>query len=161
MIVEWLGFRKFVGVATLVGTVIGTIAVPYRPVVFVGHSMEPTYSNLSFATTAPFDGVLDKGDVVIVDRPDGRIIKRVALLPGDKLFQFWDGNRWTDLQLATGPKYRGPLVRTVPIPEGYVYVLGDNRNSSVDSRCFGPVPLSQIERKVVDAKPLPDDLKLL
>jgi len=34
------------------------------------------------------------------------------------------------------------------VPEGYVYVLGDNRGSSTDSRRFGCIPLEKIESKV-------------
>ena len=36
----------------------------------------------------------------------------------------------------------------VVIPEGYVFVMGDNREHSTDSRCFGCVPVSKIEGKV-------------
>ena len=36
----------------------------------------------------------------------------------------------------------------VIVPKGYVFVMGDNRNHSTDSRCFGCVPISKIEGKV-------------
>lgn len=36
----------------------------------------------------------------------------------------------------------------IVVPEGYVFVMGDNREHSTDSRCFGCVPVSKIEGKV-------------
>lgn len=36
----------------------------------------------------------------------------------------------------------------ITVPEGYVFVMGDNRNHSVDSRSFGCIPVSKIEGKV-------------
>ena len=36
----------------------------------------------------------------------------------------------------------------VIVPEGYVFVMGDNREHSTDSRCFGCVPVTKIEGKV-------------
>lgn len=36
----------------------------------------------------------------------------------------------------------------VIVPEGYVFAMGDNREHSSDSRCFGCIPVSKIEGKV-------------
>jgi signal peptidase I len=33
---------------------------------------------------------------------------------------------------------------TVQVPEGSIYVLGDNRDDSFDSRSFGPVPIADL-----------------
>jgi signal peptidase I len=35
----------------------------------------------------------------------------------------------------------------VVVPEGYVYVLGDHRSNSSDSRVFGPVPVENVVGK--------------
>ena len=35
------------------------------------------------------------------------------------------------------------------VPDGYVFVLGDNRAQSVDSRSYGVVPLTQVEGRVI------------
>ena len=41
--------------------------------------------------------------------------------------------------------YFGP----VTVPRGAVFVLGDNRSSSIDSRDFGPVPVADVRGRVL------------
>lgn len=130
---------------------------PYRPLVFVGQSMSPTYRDGEIAMTIsanPDD--LRKGDVVIIEMPDGPIVKRIARLPGDTITQVCFDKEWNDLTEVNDPPAKsidGRKYRKLEVPEGYVYVLGDNRVVSMDSRSFGAVPVSWISRKLLSPKP--------
>jgi signal peptidase I len=93
-----------------------------------------------------------RGDVVIVYRPeDGEmLVKRAVALPGETVAvlngQVFINNQPLDEPWATcqgGLDY--PPTR---VPSQHVFVLGDNREVSRDSRYFGPVPIEQIGGKV-------------
>ena len=89
-----------------------------------------------------------RGDVVVVDVPgeDEPLIKRVVALSGETVEVrsgqvFVDGRlleeHWTTQQ--GGPNYPSTI-----IPPLHVFVLGDNRPSSRDSRSFGPVSVDNL-----------------
>lgn len=101
------------------------------------------------------DGVR-RGDVVAFADPEhpGQVaIKRVVALPGDTLTiragrLVVDGVRQRESYLGSGPTgsdFFGPAV----VPPGHVFVLGDNRPRSVDSRFTGPVPVGALLGRVV------------
>lgn len=114
-------------------------------------SMEPTLyedqrliiEKISYRFHAP-----QRGDVVVVDRGDDEIplIKRVVGLPGETL-QIKDNQVFIDGQLLLEP-YLPPVVQRnygpIEIPRDHVFVMGDNRDSSHDSRAIGPVPIDRI-----------------
>lgn len=108
-----------------------------RIVVAEGPSMEPTYTaNDTLLFMRRFSGSLHTGDVVLIHRTDGRrLIKRVAFLPGEEVKIYRDG-------LLELYGYWGSNI----VPEGYVFVLGDNPGDSWDSRYseFGLVALDEI-----------------
>ena len=90
-----------------------------------------------------------RGDVVVFKRPPGEtnkeikdLIKRVIGLPGESV-EGRDGHIVIDGRVLTEP-YLDPGKLTSDfgpkqIPAGMVFVMGDNRNNSEDSRVFGPI----------------------
>jgi signal peptidase I len=82
--------------------------------------------------------------------PDSALIKRIIALGGETIeirqnLVYIDGTALDEPYLKEGssmPDY-GPLT----VPEGQVFVMGDNRSSSSDSRVFGPVAEGEIVGK--------------
>jgi signal peptidase I len=80
------------------------------------------------------------GDVVVVQHPDreGTVCKRVLGLPGDFVIKppaSMRSNR------NRGPNYQPGLL---VIPDGHIWIEGDNSMNSADSRNYGPVPAALI-----------------
>ncbi len=130
---------------------------PYRPMVFVGRSMEPTYSSRSIAFTEPIQpSQIRKGEVVVIDMDSGPIVKRIAFAPGDKILQAHLEGKWVDL-IYVRPEhvhsYGKHHWREFVVPKDMVYVLGDNQAVSFDSKQFGCISTSRIHRVLVDQRP--------
>ena len=100
-------------------------------------------------------GVFGKFSYYVFELNKISYIKRVIGLPGDHVM-IENGKVYVNdvLQEET---YLQPGVITdngkgyctdVVVPENSVFVMGDNRSQSTDSRCFGCIPLERIESKV-------------
>jgi signal peptidase I len=94
----------------------------------------------------------ERGDVVVFESVNGGeedLIKRIVALAGDEV-EVRNGTL-----LVNGEDREEPyLNRNLPfndsygpseVPEGHVFVMGDNRANSADSRVFGPLPIENIE----------------
>lgn len=96
-----------------------------------------------------------RGDIVIINGPeaDVRLIKRVIALPGDQL-DIKDGIVWLNGDPLPEPYANGktePNDMTLPytVGDNQLFVMGDNREYSLDSRLIGPIAISSIEGKAV------------
>ena len=116
------------------------------PVVVCYDSMAPTYPNGSIALEQHFrakDHMPEYGDVVTF-YPDGgniRYIKRVIGLPGDEIKAVND-RLYVNGVMVDYIAGTGSWIATVP--EEYVFLMGDNRSISLDSRQLGAVHISQL-----------------
>lgn len=96
---------------------------------------------------------LRKNDVIFYNVDGRSYVGRVVAKGGDRLNLLEDGTlivngtpQGGDIMFPTYPheSWRGLL----EIPKDSVFVLGDYRTHTVDSRNFGPIPLSSVESKI-------------
>lgn len=177
MFVRWFGptvgsvavfLAEIVQVVTVALIII--FAVRYfliKPFVVKGASMQPNFydseyliiDELTYRFREP-----ERGEVVVFHPPTkaGGIepsaqyyIKRIIGLPGEKVevhngvITIYNDDHPNGVVLDEpyiGEYTDGDISR--PIPENEYFLLGDNRTNSLDSRVFGPVPISNIIGKV-------------
>jgi signal peptidase I len=106
-----------------------------------------------------------RGDVVTFNVPgeEAPLIKRVAALPGETV-EVRGGQVFINRQLQEEPWVEhlgGPDYPPTPVPPLHVFVLGDNRPNSRDSRAFGPVHMDQIIGQALFVYWPPGQVKLL
>ncbi len=159
LIIEIVEWAKAIGFALLVGALIIVFA---RPSLIIGPSMEPTFEEkqlvlvekVSYFMHAP-----KRGDVIVAqtDLPLNRwfkkaVIKRVIGLPGDFIKidggqVFINGEKYFEAYIKDGYT---PIDGEWLVPEHSVFVMGDNRLNSNDSRrsAIGYIDFSAIKGKV-------------
>jgi len=95
----------------------------------------------------------ERGDVVVFESvgegDDQKLIKRVVGVAGDEIevrngILLVNGEEQEEPYLNENPSFNGSYEQT-EVPEGYVFVMGDNRANSADSRVFGSLPVENIE----------------
>ena len=124
-----------------------------------GASMEPSFNSGDYIFTSKVTykfRPLQRGDVVVFKsprNPDIEYIKRVVGLPGDRV-KVANNNVYVNGIIVNEPYisaktelWDGGYLREndeLLIHNGEVFVMGDNRPRSSDSREFGPVPVESV-----------------
>ena len=129
---------------------------PYKLVVVVGPSMEPTYKSGQLLVSKR-SSKYNVGDVVVVKTEYGLIIKRIVFVEGQIYYNRLNDQK-KDIELIYGPvlydqlmnEHKNYPIYSIKIPKNHYYVLGDNWNNSEDSRTFGTVTKDQILYKVIE-----------
>lgn len=120
-----------------------------------GSSMNPTLLDGEYLIINNVTYLLDdpaRGEIVVFQHPRNELnlIKRVIGLPGDQV-KIENGTIWVNGEaldepyIADAPNYSGDW----QVPEGTLFVLGDNRNNSSDSHSWGFLPQENILGKAL------------
>lgn len=121
-----------------------------------GESMLPTFQHGDYVFAEKFLyklNELDYGDIVILETDTyekKKIIKRVIGLEGD-VVSIQDGKVYRNGVLLTEPYIQEEAFEDaaeITVPNGALFVLGDNRNNSSDSRHFGTFTYEQLKGRV-------------
>ena len=132
-------------------------------------SMQPTLYEGDFVIVNKLAyklGDFSRGDVIVFHYPPDPdrepYIKRVIGLPGDRV-SVQEGKVYVNNEplrepyISAPPVYQGLWL----VPEGSLFVLGDNRNSSSDSHSWGMVPYENVIGKAEVVYWPPEEWKLL
>lgn len=157
---ELLEWGKAILFAVVLGLLITQII---RPTLVSGDSMLPTLDDgdyliiyrLAYALDDPEPGdvVVFHTDLTTTDGIKKDLIKRVIAVPGDRIIieggEVYVNGDLLDEDYIYEDQTRGTV--DMLIPEGYIFVMGDNRGVSLDSRnpSVGLVPVEEILGKVV------------
>lgn len=158
---EWFDWIKIIGIALIVAFVIRTFFV--SPIVVDGPSMEPTLQDRDQMIVNKFIyriGDPNRFDIVVFHATDEKdFIKRVIGLPGEHV-AVKDNELYINGERVEEDYLEGPVniytndfrLEDLPghyerIPEGHVFVLGDNRSNSTDSRSLGVISIDEIVGK--------------
>jgi len=121
-----------------------------------GYSMIPTLEDGEFVLVSKINyrlGVVERGDIIVFHfpmDPEQELIKRVIGLPGDAIsvqngMVSVNGQALNEPYIAAAPAYSGDWT----VPDGQLFVLGDNRNDSSDSHSWGYLPFEKVVGKAV------------
>lgn len=134
--------------------------------VVVGESMDPSLKadeHLLVNKLARPLGMIQRGDILVFRHPDApnkHLIKRMIAKAGESvridagrvyIKESAESDELPLPELYLSDKARAPGIfeARVTVPEGCVYVMGDNRLNSRDSRAFGAIDQEQIVGEAV------------
>lgn len=139
--------------AVILFFVINTVSARVR---VDGFSMRPTLEDGEFVLVSRLSytfGEFERGDIIVFHfplNPEEELVKRIIGLPGDRVTVRDNKVYVNDLLLnetyiAQAPVYSGEW----QVADGMLFVLGDNRNNSNDSKDWGLLPQENVVGRAV------------
>lgn len=129
---------------TAVFAVTVVFAFCFKTSVVSGDSMKDTLHNGDTVIITSINKSIDYGDVVVISQPNVLrkvLIKRVIAVGGQTVTfdsenkkVFVDGVELNEPYLPEKMYFSPSMTGSVTVPEGKLFVMGDNRNDSTDSR---------------------------
>ncbi len=106
--------------------------------------MVPTLQNGDWLAVRAVNTAIDRGDIVVITQPNSLnepLIKRVIAVGGDELdidfaagTVYVNGEALDEPYIAEATRRQFDVAFPLTVPEGFLFVMGDNRNNSLDSR---------------------------
>ena len=150
----WLRDSLFFVAAIVVCIIVFRFVIGFS--VVSGASMDPTLKDGDFVVYYRMAGSYKEGDVVSMRVPSGDFYIKRVMATGGSTVDIYDGKVFvngtpvTDEHAnGTTEEETGAVIYPYKVRDGNVFVLGDNRAVSKDSRMFGEVNLRQIKGRVV------------
>ncbi len=149
---EWV---RSIAIAVLLAIIIRVFL--FEPYIVEGASMFPTLDNHERLVVNKLVYHLNdpqQGDIVVFSHPPyPDYIKRVIGVSGDRIEIKEGVVLVNDLPLEEPYLLEAPYMEFEPVvvPEGHVFVMGDNRNNSTDSRAkhVGFIPVDKVKGKAL------------
>lgn len=145
---RWPGVLVVTVALVLVASVTGVL--PVRVMRVGSDSMSPTIATGDLVLVDRGGGAVERRDVVVVDHPEtgALLVKRAVAIGGDRL-AIEDGVLVVNGEPVCEPgidpvRLDGVWFGPVTVARGEVFLLGDDRDSSIDSRAFGTVPAGEV-----------------
>lgn len=150
----WLNLLKLVVITVIAALLVIYIILGFSRV--DGNSMEPTLHHNQAVMYFRLSNDFQRGDIVAIKMPSGeKYVKRIIGMEGDvidirdgKVYR--NGARLDETYTQGKTDYSGKKVKyPYTVETNKVFVMGDNREESVDSRTFGPVVLDMVKGKLL------------
>lgn len=142
----------------LIATILVTFFVSKHFVtlsVINGPSMLPTFESGDVVLVNKLAADYERFDVVIIEMPNEKLIKRVVALPGETVqikdgYIYINGKKLDDV-VSEKTSFAGTAFYPLTLAEDEYFVLGDNRENSTDSRYeeVGAITADQLYGRVI------------